>query len=230
MERKGYGKRKRSSKSLVRKPKKAKLSVYPRFVEKGFPARCLFTKLKYATQFAASTTVMDANLINLNGLFDPEGSIAGHQPQGFDQLVLLYNRYRVDWCDVEITAMGHSVSGTQAKAGLVICATNSTTLFTEAVSATEQRSGERFLLNQGSVLKIKRRYWNHAVTGVTRSVYKADDRYQALVNANPTEVIQLHILITDGGNGLPAATTDMIGDLTLTYGCEFFDPVQLGLS
>lgn len=46
-----------------------------------------------------------------NSLFDPDAGIGGHQPRGFDQIMELYDRYRVDECLIEVYANGSNTSG-----------------------------------------------------------------------------------------------------------------------
>jgi hypothetical protein len=61
-----------------------------------FPVRTT-RKLRYSTAVAVSTpsgTIGGYNF-SANGLFDPDITSTGHQPMGFDQLMLSYNHYCV---------------------------------------------------------------------------------------------------------------------------------------
>jgi len=54
------------------------------------------TKLVYGGggQITSGSALVD-KIWNINSVFDPDQSGVGHQPRYFDQLALLYNRYRV---------------------------------------------------------------------------------------------------------------------------------------
>lgn len=61
-----------------------------------FPTRT--TKmLRYSTNFniGATAGVVSSYVFVANGLFDPDFTGTGHQPMGFDQLMLSYNHYTV---------------------------------------------------------------------------------------------------------------------------------------
>jgi len=61
-----------------------------------FPARTT-RKLRYSTSFTLSSAsgVVASQVFSANGLFDPDITGTGHQPMGFDQLMLSYNHYAV---------------------------------------------------------------------------------------------------------------------------------------
>jgi hypothetical protein len=61
-----------------------------------FPAKTT-RKLRYSTNLTLTTTVgaVASYVFSANGLFDPDITSTGHQPMGFDQLMLSYNHYTV---------------------------------------------------------------------------------------------------------------------------------------
>lgn len=61
-----------------------------------FPSRSVH-KLRYSTNFGLTGTVgtVASYVFAANGLFDPDITGTGHQPMGFDQLILSYNHYVV---------------------------------------------------------------------------------------------------------------------------------------
>jgi len=61
-----------------------------------FPARTT-RMLRYSTNFTLSSAsgVVASYVFSANGLFDPDITGTGHQPMGFDQLMLSYNHYTV---------------------------------------------------------------------------------------------------------------------------------------
>jgi hypothetical protein len=61
-----------------------------------FPARTT-RRLRYSTNVTLTSTVgvVATHVFSANGLFDPDVTSTGHQPMGFDQLMLSYEHYTV---------------------------------------------------------------------------------------------------------------------------------------
>jgi hypothetical protein len=53
---------------------------------------------------SATAGAISAFAVKANGLYDPNSSGIGHQPNGFDQMAVFYNRYTVVSSQIEITA------------------------------------------------------------------------------------------------------------------------------
>jgi len=55
-------------------------------------------KLRYAsnTRLTGGVSNLRELQFRLNGLFDPDFSLGGHQPMGFDEWSAFYGRYRVN--------------------------------------------------------------------------------------------------------------------------------------
>jgi len=47
------------------------------------------------TSFSTGAIAANAHVFSANGLFDPDITAAGHQPMGFDQMMLFYEHYTV---------------------------------------------------------------------------------------------------------------------------------------
>lgn len=64
---------------------------------RGFVPNTKVAKLRYATEFSidASQTTIGAYVFRANSLYDPESTGIGHSYYMFDQIMLLYRRYRV---------------------------------------------------------------------------------------------------------------------------------------
>lgn len=63
----------------------------------GFP-QSLRTKLKYVTKKDFDVdghAAIEYEAFRANGMFDPEVSVGGHQPRGFDQSMAMYNSFTV---------------------------------------------------------------------------------------------------------------------------------------
>jgi hypothetical protein len=68
-------------------------------------------RLKYVTAFTLDPgSGTDKKVFNLNGLFDPEVAIGGHQPSNFDVWMTVYTRYTAHTCDIKMTSLENTPS------------------------------------------------------------------------------------------------------------------------
>lgn len=174
--------------------------------------------------FTGTASVANDRIFNLNSIFDPYRSGTGHQPQGYDQWSNFYGRYRVDACKVTV-----SFSGSTSGSGVVITILGNNegaTIADTSVAAETPLSITKSYSNGGPTIVLSKHFNLPILTGVTPSVYKADDRYQAIISSNPSEILCLHVVTSDVNlAAVPMSyTVDMVFDVTL------FDPYQLPLS
>jgi len=59
----------------------------------------------YAQQLTANAGFLASRFFIANGLFDPDISGTGHQPMGFDQMMLVYTTYHVIRATITVTAL-----------------------------------------------------------------------------------------------------------------------------
>lgn len=61
------------------------------------------TKMRYSTRIQLSPTVLAAvHVFRANDLYDPDFTGVGHQPRGFDQLMQLYDHFRVLYSKINV--------------------------------------------------------------------------------------------------------------------------------
>jgi len=191
----------------------------------AFPDRFI-TKLVYAAggQVAAGVAFSD-KIWNINSVFDPDQSGVGHQPRYFDQMALIYNRYRVISATFDLSVRQRATHGIS----VLLVPNNSTSGFSSSTIPAElRRSGVVRITSSNQppvVFRTKFEPW--AVTGVTREQYLADDRFQALTSANPSEAICAHQYVEsmDG-----STTVDYEYMMQIVYEVEFFDALDTGTS
>lgn len=158
-----------------------------------------------------------------NSLYDSDLTGVGHQVMGFDQLKILYNRYRVD-------AVHYSVAITnRTSEQMLVCIlpTNGATPSTYGEAVEQPRARWVILAPNGSGASTKTvSGWVSlkAVASASASMYKNDDRYQSVVSSNPAEAIELNVFATTCTGG-----TTLLFDMStdLKYKCTFFDRIML---
>lgn len=190
----------------------------------------LIVRLPYVNQssiVAAAGIPVDTQF-RLNSIFDPEASsgIGQTQPLGTDQWAAFYNRYRV--IGVNVMLMARNTNNDAAYVG--ICANNDTgSLLTEA--AYEQSRTTLKMVGGstgGHDIAVFKKYYNLAnLTGRPKFSYISDDRYQAQMDSDPAEAINLHIMTQPASAAL---STSIHYSLKMVYLVELFDRKALAQS
>lgn len=188
------------------------------------PASSVVT-LRYSTSVEATGSNQE-HVFNLNSIFDPDRTGTGHQPLGRDQYAALYNRYRVLSCRARIImCINAGILQTEPIVGCIV-ADNAGTAFSDFDTACEQQgSMTKCLGTGGGSITFARTFDCAKITGVTPTAYK-DDRFQALMSADPAEIIALHILFSKVFGGQAPAGTVRIR-VILDYKTELFDPLPI---
>lgn len=212
----------------ARRGKKSKVSVTTNHTTvnvntalKPFAQRYI-TKMKYADTVFINSAGPQAYRFRLNGLFDPNFSGIGHQPYGYDTLATIYNRYRVISCSYTISGVD------QSGQYVVICALPANEqVNTLSVAEMLENPKAKFITQapNASLKMLKGKINIPSLVGRNKSQYMADDRYQAQVGADPSELALLNIYIQrlDGGSNVLNAPLQV----TLNYTVEWFDVKNL---
>lgn len=162
---------------------------------------------------------------NLNSIFDPNQTGTGHQPLGYDQWALFYNRYRV--ISTRVTARFLNVSTTEA-AEVGIIASNSLTAL-GSIDAFEQADSltTAVSVRGGLDMKTLQRVYSLAkVNGKTDSQYLSSDDTGSPFGNSPNESIALHVCAsTYTGNNVSVEC-----QLRIEYYVELSDPKDLSVS
>ncbi len=99
-------KRKRGGRNRRRRSKTMQMSSLGKRLS-PFPTR-FFTRLRYTDNYSlnpGASAVPGTQVMQLNGLYDPDISGVGHQPRYFDQIMSLYNQYAVLSAKITCTAV-----------------------------------------------------------------------------------------------------------------------------
>lgn len=182
---------------------------------------------KYNTVFSTTmlTGTYSDQVFRANSLFDPDRTNAGHQPLFFDQMAAMYNRYHVDKLEWEIE-FASSSDAYHVVVGIV----NGSYLYTTA--ANYQEFSESPLvrsLTVGFGDHTEKSHGNKLLPpflGIGHKAYFTDDRFGSTVVTNPSEIIDLHILLYN-----PSANTIIVHyNVNLKYRAVMHDPILPTLS
>lgn len=220
------GRRVRKSKPRFRKGRKGRKTVTVNRALQPVGQRYI-CKMKYA-----QTITTDANgryTFRLNSIFNPDNTLlpgvgASHQPYGHDQLSLFYNRYRVIACGWRIQAVQTS-SGVPIQ--LAAIPSNGAVIFVNVSEMKENPRSKYVTVSPGAAsVYLRGKVSMPSLTGRTSAQYMADDSYQAVMGANPTETMTLNILT----NTISDTSASFTCNVLLEYTVELFDPKNVGQS
>lgn len=163
---------------------------------------------------------------NLNSIYDPDRTGTGHQPLGYDQWGIFYNRYRVygvqfDVTYTNMTSIPCRVFNTAGNEGLT----------SQDESMLEQahiKSVQLAPAGSGKdTMRIKKFYSIPRIMGRPTVAYKSDDRYGAQWGANPDEVC----IGTIGVKSLNTAlNVDVLASVRIVFLVEAYDRHPMALS
>jgi hypothetical protein len=170
------------------------------------------------------------HIFRLNSLYDPDFTIGGHQPYGYDQVAALYRKYRVEGCRCEVTITNASEDGIAAF--LMLQPSDGTyALAAQGTAYALEKPGciMRVLNDSGSqVEKIDQYVPIHTVEGLKKNVTEADlTEYSAAVTTNPTKFPYLRMAIGSLANNTGGTVQVMV---KLTFDAKFFERIILSSS
>lgn len=215
-----YTKKSYKKKTYKKRIPKTPMTTYPLSTTVVSPR--VITKLKYCEALSINTNggIYDY-VYNLNGLYDPNSTGTGHQPYGFDQLCILYSRYRVIRCSWNI-----EFPGSNDQAHVVVVPVNGNAALASISYAGELPRAVTKCLSYSSSPQthFKGSIQLHRLAGSTYQQFIANDRYTGTTTSNPTETMHLHIVMES------TASIVLKPIITLIYETEFFDANDLGQS
>lgn len=187
-----------------------------------FPVRTL-RRLRYndSAVLTSTTGSVASYVLRANDLYDPDFTGTGHQPMGFDQMMVFYNHFTVVRSRLTVSFENYSLA---AAAHCIVRADGDSTSMTvpsriqelgglvEIVCEYKQASGS----NKTAVLDIDVAKFQ----GVSRSALTADPSLQGSSGASPQEIVYYHI---EMWNNL-AASGSVVVDYILEQDAYFTEP------
>lgn len=216
MPRRKFARRPKVSRRPRRAPRRKNTTVTVNHSLQPIPQRYI-CKMKYC-ETNLTNLATGQYLYNINSIYDPDRTGAGHQPYGFDNLALLYNRYRVIKCGWRIESP--VTNGSDYRAIHAIASNDPGITWGTAGYIRENPRCKYVTCNPGGGAPVLKGWVSMpSLTGRTTAQYMADDRYSADVLNNPAEAGILYVMTTNS-NGNPVQAPIQV---TLEYTVEFFD-------
>lgn len=160
-----------------------------------FPNMCT-KKLRYSetVNLSAVSGVLSSLVYTMSGLYDPNISGTGHQPMGFDQIMMFYEHYHVLHCRAKVIFRNTNATVAGFCALKVAPDTAAPASYNDLIE--EGRSSHDFVNTAGGYgcWKMMTASANvPAVNGLTKANYLANEDLRGGVTFNPAEQTYLHI-------------------------------------
>lgn len=187
-----------------------------------FPAS-ITKRLRYSSTFAGACTggaITSTQVFRANDCFDPDLTGTGHQPMGFDQLVIWYNHFCVVWAKMTIICKNTAatvptvclrIDGSGTPLTVIDRIVEIGGCVTETLEVKGQYGANKQLVLAADISKLQ---------GVSRSAITADPTLRGDAATSPTEVTYFHITMWDTS----AATGSMECDVILEQIVVFMEP------
>lgn len=195
----------------------------------GIPAE-FYTKLKYSDTLDFSGAPYRERILRMNSLYDPLYMLGGDQPMYYDEFSLLYARYCVQACDVQVTFINRSATGETSyqRVGCYPLGVPSTSAsIYESVerdncvySTLGPNTGDQGIVSMSIYGKI------HKLLGLP-SDEKNDDTLSAVTSTDPANIAYLHVF---GGSLDTLTDSSFYATITMTFYCKFFDRINVARS
>lgn len=216
---KKYGKKKYSTsrrKALYSSNSQAMQMYRPLSVSMpdGLP-RHMWVKLRYASTATGTTDAVGfvTRQLRLNGIYDPDATLGGHQPYNYDQLNALYSNSTVTKCRVSAAVVTDNPS--------MIAMTPATTspVPTSITTQLERAGVVSAAVSATNPVTISRTYKVAEIFGCPAAKIMDENSYSAAAGALPTNQAYVNLTI---GTGNPASQNYSI-DFILEYTVKFWE-------
>lgn len=219
-------KRTKTRKGRVVKRKVRKSLPYAPYVNRlgssGFP-QFINTRMKYVDYVTFNTvSAPTTKTYGLNCLFDPDLDLGGHQPMGFDQIQVMYGRYRVSAARIRVTVLNTSTASDVVCINMTMNEGNGN-FPTSSLNAIETEGYDTAHLTCQDPKQVWPQPYVEKYVRVN-DFFKSgpqDALLEADNSANPSRILACQIL----GGILPAGDSGDINCLVeITFYCTWFNP------
>jgi len=223
-------KRTYKKRGAISKPKGSRMSGPLKNYVRADPFRPnMSCRLHYSEVYTFTTGAVGVcgteQVVRLNSLFDPDFTGVGHQPFGFDQMALLYRRYKVNAVLIKLTWSDPTADGMFAAVTIQPPGEPASLTGATSQAVAEQPMSTVKVLNATGSQKayIKQFVPISTISGVTPLQFKSDvTNFQALTTANPALTPWLRF---SAGSDRGTAGVTLQCRMDLTYYCQFWDRI-----
>lgn len=201
---------------------KGNRSALSMVVEPWMPLFPAYTtrRLRYSDNFLLTTTAgaLTTYVIRANDLYDPNFTGTGHQPMGFDQMMVVYNHFCVVRASIKVTFK----NGSNNSVSVGVRTDGSST----ALTVIDR------MIEIGGLVQTELGYLSSGISanqtveasvdiarmqGVSRTALTADPSLRGDAATSPTEVTYFHLCAWDVAGATSTVETSIILEQTATF-------------
>lgn len=203
--------------AISHQPKGNSLTVLEELWTPLFPPR-VTKKLRYATSASLSCSAVgtvSGRVYSANGLFDPDVTGTGHQPMGFDQMMLSYDHYYVTASKIEVLFKNISASTVNVAIRTdadVVITTSADTLLESGMLLSETLEAKS---TYGSAKRLQSAVSIRKFQGVDDVLDVVELR--GTVAANPVEGTFFHVVTWDPTLNGGTVSVEVIMEFTAVF-------------
>lgn len=228
-----YNNRGQMTKSRRKYKKKRNGNGGRRYYRKATIGKTLFgnkrvVKLRYQDNFISLTGGLGTpndRVFSANGIFDPDISLGGHQPRGFDQIMPLFAHY---------TVVGSKASATfsfQTDVFSAICAIvlrDNATIFTQTNDIMEDRNSKYAIMQTGGpTVLVQKGFSPKPFFSISKPL--SSQNIRGSISSNPMEQGYYHVTVSNSDvNNLTSVPVNV--NLVIDYVVVFHEPQSVGQS
>jgi len=214
----------------------------------GYP-QSMRTKLRYSTrqEFVPTNTSVSSKRFLANGLFDPDTSLGGHQPRGFDQFMKTYQTFTCKGSKISVSFMYEGYDGPSVIAiagNLIKTVGNADSQPALTPMLCGLRKGvDAFTAGTGQdQIEHERTQWGFingqtgektlATSAMVSDFYGkpsllGSEGYTGSKNADPTEQVYYDVFCGRVSDDYPQEQTKVVAYVTIEYDVIFTEPLAL---
>lgn len=186
-----------------------------------FPVKTQRILHYHETVSLSSTTGAVATYVfATNGLYDPNITGTGHQPAGFDQVMLFYNHYYVSKASIRVNIRNTTTSVSPT---CILSVNGSATAITNTFELQEDGSNVMVKLGPPTIDNSMATLVAKCDVGKFGGVKDLSDvtAYQGDASSNPAELSYFHLSFWDDEK---AQSCDMYADVLISFTANFIEP------
>lgn len=180
------------------------------------------TKLKYSDTFSLTATTTagtaTAYIYSGNGLYDPDiTSVLNHQPRGFDELMAIYNNYRVLGCKITLRGCWLDPNVGVVFGAAVFNDSSIKSLLTDYLERSYSVKRICGTNDGSSVITMNYKFCPHKFLGQKYD----EDTLSGTASANPSDQAYIHVFLASVKG---SAGSEMAGSIEIEYLTQFHEP------
>lgn len=207
-----------------------RLKRLPKHVETKASKRKLLEFVARIRFSAASP--QDSYTFRGNGLYDPDETGVGVQPEGFDEMMALYDNYRVHGSKIIVDFINESSSTfASTKAVAVYASRDNAPAPASSVEVAQRHSGHRLLgLGTSGIPKV--RITRSSLTGKSYATpdIRTGDMFSGTASANPSNEWYWNVVSSSIDDASTHTSYPVTMLVRIVYDVEFHNPKELAMS